>query len=372
MAIQQTEKQTKKIQVELTSKQGTNWTWRKVGAKEPKGEMAEALLPKTAALGDVHWLEISFHMDGVSVESVVPENEKEANKNGIEILEMKPANKFNPLVVSNQNEKAKKGKHKKRKFKSKARKPKPEMPDSQVTKKSKGPKLNPKSEHRNEWLKSLSDEQKPVAELLIKGGMPAVRKAIEEDKELKSADNLIALAEKLNEKSRLMEWRDRGASALDMVDRLRLEDLRSVVAASESFLRHSDVADLATTLKAKLMERLETDQTEWLKDINTLLEEGRIIRALSLSGRPPKAGSPLPTELYNQLIIKTNELLTAEIHDRRWISFLKAISKSPVAQHISPASYPPNPSEELLKIAKRNKKYVPIIARNLLGTQKAS
>lgn len=366
----QTTKHTKKIQVELTSAQDSAWTWRKLGAKEPKGEILKSLLPETVTLGDELWLEVSINVDGVFVESVIPVVEKTSRK-GTEILEMKSANKFNPVVVGNQKSKPQRNEknQKKRRPKARIRKPRPEMPDSQVEKKPKGPKLNPKSEHRNKWLKALSEEDKPVASLLIKGGMPAVRKAIAEDEKIKSSKNLIELAQKLSRKSRLMEWKDRAAAALIQVETLRLEDLRSVVAASESFIRDAEVATLASTLKEKLMERLEKEQGDWLKDINTLLEEGRIIRALALSGRPPKAGSPLPKEVYNQLIIKTNEVLTSEVHDRRWVSFLKAISRAPVAQHIAPASYPAKPSEELIALAKSNKKYIPIIAKNLLATE---
>ena len=201
------------------------------------------------------------------------------------------------------------------------------MPDSKVEKKTRGKKLAPESTHRKKWLETLDENQKPIAELFLKG-----EKA-----------KPTPLAKELQKTYRLMEWRDRSEAAIKDIEKIRLSDLRKILASSEEFIKHEDVLELAGEIRVKLMERLEKEYEDWLEDLDTLINEGRIIRALNLSSRPPKAGKPLPTELANRLVISANTILTDEddISQKRSASLLTAVAHSPIAQRISTANLEP-------------------------------
>ena len=51
-------------------------------------------------------------------------------------------------------------------------------------------RLRARREHRNAVLADLPEEHRPIAEQVLRGGMPAVRKAIEEQNAKNKADNL--------------------------------------------------------------------------------------------------------------------------------------------------------------------------------------
>ena len=118
-------KHTKKIQVELTNKLESTWTWRKVGAKQPKGELTQDLLASTAELGDEIWIEISTNIDGIIVEAVVPDPETKPTKNNDEHLERIGVKDFKPFQVTRgvqaENKKSQKARTQKTKRKNSKR-----------------------------------------------------------------------------------------------------------------------------------------------------------------------------------------------------------------------------------------------------------
>jgi len=62
-----------RLEVELTSaRPDGSWTWRKAGARQPKGEMAGTLLPADAQVGDVLKVEADVLIDGIEVTEVIP------------------------------------------------------------------------------------------------------------------------------------------------------------------------------------------------------------------------------------------------------------------------------------------------------------
>ena len=67
-----------------------------------------------------------------------------------------------------------------------------------------------------------------------------------------------------------------------------------------------------------IRDRVETDQNKWLKELVSTLKEGRVVRALRLSSRPPKAGFPLPEDLLSDLTQATNDALNSDISASRW------------------------------------------------------
>lgn len=212
----------------------------------------------------------------------------------------------------------------------------------------KAKRLRPAKAHRSELLASLPDEQRPIAEQLVLGGLPAVRQAIEkQNAERKAAgespiapEPLVDMAEKLVPKVRAAEWRDRAEAARKDLEQLDLRDLRSVVSAAGDAGKDPDARALADELKAGLAARVEAEHALWLEELTATLDVGRVVRALRLSSRPPKAGAPLPADLATRLIEASGEALTAEASSERWVAVLDALAFSPVRDKVIPASLP--------------------------------
>ncbi|MEZ5142729.1 MAG: hypothetical protein R2726_09465 [Acidimicrobiales bacterium] len=127
-----------------------------------------------------------------------------------------------------------------------------------------------------------------------------MRQEIDRQNELARADGrpeirpapLVALAEQLVPSLRSAEWRDRAEAALAQVADLDLRDLRSVVVAADAAARDDDSRALAAQLRDALGHRVEQEHAAWLHEVAEALDEGRLVRALRLSSRPPKAGAP--------------------------------------------------------------------------------
>ncbi len=177
-------------------------------------------------------------------------------------------------------------------------------------------RLRPVRTHRNATLAELAPEQKAVAEQVLRGGVPAVRQALEEQNAKLRAESqpevppagVIALAEELLPRLRVAEWLDRAEGALNDLDELDLRDLRSVVVASDdpAVARDESTRDLAARLKDGLANRQDKEHQDWLADIDAALGVGRVVRALRLSSRPPKAGVRFPAELAARLTQATS------------------------------------------------------------------
>jgi hypothetical protein len=217
---------------------------------------------------------------------------------------------------------------------------------------------------------ALPEEQRPIAEQVLRGGIPAVRKALDEQNEKAKAEGLpiveakgvVGLAEKLLPALRAAEWRDRAEAALADLEELDLRDLRSVVAAAEQGARDDDARMLAEGLRSGLTRRVEEEQTLWLDEVTQLVDGGRVARALRVAGRPPKAGSRLPDELTERLVAAANASMTADTGAERFATMIDAVASSPVCGKVVPQSVPAEPSAELQKAVRRFASRTPGIA----------
>ena len=116
-------------------------------------------------------------------------------------------------------------------------------------------RFNPGHAHRQAVMASLPPEQQPIAEQVLRGGIPAVRtalhlereKAVAEGRPAPNTDQLIAMAESLLPRLKAAEWRDRAEAAAKDVDEISLRDLRSVVAGAD-VARDDESRALAATL----------------------------------------------------------------------------------------------------------------------------
>jgi hypothetical protein len=251
------------------------------------------------------------------------------------------------------------------------RPPRPEVPELPMRPKPK--RLRAVRTHRNEVLNALPPEQRPVAEQVLRGGIPAVRQAIEEQNTTLRAEGkpevppagVIALAEDLLPRLRVAEWQDRAEGALNDLDELDLRDLRSVVVAADdpAVARDESTRDLAARLKDALANRQDKEHQDWLADIDAALSVGRIVRALRLSSRPPKAGVRFPPELAGRLVQATAASLTADASSDRWVAVLEALAYSPVHGAVVPTAGPAVVSDELRSTTKRLAALVPEIAK---------
>jgi len=378
-----------KIDVEITSqREDGDWTWRAVGAREPKGTVEASLLPDDLTIGTQFSVETEHFLDGIVVTKVF--DKKQESEKG-ETLEILGSGKQAKLVTTQLAKSKKGGKTSKRspsansrtseRNKSKKRVVKTDTPPSAKTRKTqnekkkidhkfpKSKRLKAKRRHRNEVIKNLPDEMKRVAEILVQKGIPGLRDSIKAQNEVANKagepeipeELLLKLAEHVYSDLRTAEWLDRADGALRGIETVDLRDIRSVIVASENVQKNDEVRLLAEKLKEGFNKRVDTDQKNWLKEVISTLKEGRVVRALRLSSRPPKAGYPLPEDLLNSLTEATNNALSADVTQSRWGTIAEAAAFSPVHDRVVPVGAPENPNEELLKIIRRISSKAPSI-----------
>ena len=403
----------RRIEVELTStRPDGSWTWRAAGAKLPKGELDGSLLFPGAKVGDVVRADAEFLMDGIEILSVLAPKGARKEPERIEVIGT-PRRDDEPLVTTRLAPKGRSGgdrrggrsdrrrpegdrdrrgprpgrgdgesqdarraegdrRHHPRSDRSDrpdrpARPPRPTRP---APERPKAKRLRAGRVHRNAVLAELPPEQRPVAEQVLRGGIPAVRQAIEkQNAERKAAgqepvptEALLKMAEDLTPTLRSAEWRDRAEAALADIDELDLRDLRSVVVAADQGARDEESRALADQLRAGLARRVESEQTAWLAEIAELLAGGRAVRALRVSSRPPKAGAPLPPDLAAKLSAAAAASLTAETAQDRYATVLEALAFSPVRTQVEPEGIPAEPTPELLAAVTKVASRLPAIA----------
>ena len=344
-----------KIDVEITSKrENGDWTWRAVGARQPKGTINASLLPTESAVGSQFSVETEHYLDGIVVTKVFDKKQTSGKGETLEILgsgkendlvttklaknkKNKKFSKDSPSSNSRRNERSgdKKSFVKKDKPVSNSnkkvrnaggRKPQNGKKQQSANQFPKSKRLKAKRHHRNEALKQLPDEMKRIAEILVQKGLPGLRDSIDAQNEIaKKAgepeipnDLLLKLAEQIYPNLRTAEWLDRADGALRGMESVDLRDIRSVIVASENVQKNDSVRSLSEALKEGFNKRVESDQNNWLKEVISTLKEGRVVRALRLSSRPPKAGFPLPEDLLQALTEATNKALTSDATQSRW------------------------------------------------------
>ena len=151
-------------------------------------------------------------------------------------------------------------------------------------------------------------------------------------------------------------------AALADLDELDLRDLRSVVVAADGVARDDESKALKEQLQSGLTRRVEEEHVNWVTDITANLDAGRFVRALRLSSRPPKAGTPVPPELSARLVTAVSEGLTAGTNQELWAAAVDALAFSPVRMQVVPAAKPAEPTEELMEAVRRVADRVPKVA----------
>ncbi len=240
--------------------------------------------------------------------------------------------------------------------------------------KPKPKRLNPSNTYRAAVLDNLPVDQRPIAEQVLRGGIPAVRQAVESENERAraegkpeaSAEALLMLAEGLLPRLKAAEWRDRAEAAFKAVDEIGLRDLRAVVAGADAVARDDEARTLASQLREALERRVTAELDEWVAAVNSALEEGRVVRALRLSAHPPDPTTRFPAELAVRLADAASAAMTPETMADRWLTLLEAVAASPVRRSVKPVGLPAEPGDALLQAAKQASGRVPALAA-LLG-----
>ena len=218
-------------------------------------------------------------------------------------------------------------------------------------------------------MKALPAIQHPLAEEVLKGGVPGVRQAVDRMNDKATAegmpkikrDPLVALAEKMAPALKAAEWRDRAEAAAG-IETVDLRDIRSVVAAADGAARDEETRALADQLREGLQARTEAEHRAWRDELAQTIAEGRTVRALRLSSRPPKAGAPLPVDMAEKLAVAASASLTSDVTSERWATVVDAVAFSPVRTQVTAEGIPAEPSDDLKKAMQKLAGRVPQLA----------
>ena len=400
------------MRIELTSTRDDGaWTWRAAGAREPRGSIDRALLPEGATVGDVLRVEVDQFMDGIEVTSVLHDQEERTTPETLEII---GSGRSEPLVTTKlaggrgrrdgdrsggRRDGERRGQ---RDGDGRAKRDGAGRPDGDrrgqrdgrtdgeergassrggqtgrrprkaptADAKPRARRLRPRRTHRKAAIADLPEDQRPLAQILARDGIPGVRAALEVQNQAAEeagqpgipADLLLKLAERIHPAIRTADWQDRADAALAGIEEVDLRDLRSVVVAAELAFKTDENRALADRLREALTARVDREHQAWLAEVTTALADDRVVRALRLSSRPPKAGAPLPGPILDGLAAMADASLTSDTGQDRWATVLDAVALSPVHLRVVPAGLPAEPGDQLLDAVKRVSMSVPAIA----------
>ena len=394
------------IDIELTSKTGDgSWTWRAAGARQPKGAVEGALVPAGEAVGAVLRAEVEIGLEGIEVLSLTAAKPARSPDKVEGRIEVKGTPKRAPdvtVILAPGSDKrrrdrdddgdrpAKRGGNRRGpggegrgderggdrppRGGGGPRRPGARRPGESDGRPARGerPVAPTSTVHRNAMLATLRPEQIPIAEQLLRGGLQAVRQAIEAQNASNKAvgnppvasDAFLAMADELLPVVRLADWKDRASVAQAAGKEYRLRELRAVVAASRTVILDEEGRTMAKALQESLDQRTTALREEWLARITNALNDGRVHQAVEASIRPPEPGTRLPAELAVRLAASAGEAMTADLSPEDWMRLLDVVVASPVRRTVKPVGIP---DDEVAKQAARNAAgAVPALAK-LLG-----
>jgi hypothetical protein len=400
----------RRIDIELTSQTGDgSWTWRAAGAKQPKGTVEAALVPPGEAVGAVLRADVEIGLEGIEVLSLTSAKPARSPEKTEGRIEVKGTPKRAPdvsVILAPGSDKRRRdrdddGERRDRRGGNRRgpggegrsderggerparggsgggsgpRRPGERRPGEGDGRPARGerPVAPTSTVHRNAMLAALRPEQIPVAEQLLRGGLQAVRQAIEVQNTSNKAagkppvasDALLGIADELLPVVRLADWKDRASVAQTAGKEYRLRELRAVVAASRTVNLDEEGRTTAKALQESLDQRTTALREEWLARMTNALNDGRVQQAVEASIRPPEPGARCPADLAVRLAAAAGEAMTADLAPEDWMRLLDAVVASPVRRTVKPAGIP---DDEVAKQAARNAAgAVPALAK-LLG-----
>ena len=413
-----------RIEVELTSQSDeTTWTWRAAGAKLPRGTVSAELVPSGTAVGTVLRAEVETTLDGTTVTALLAPKGKSEPKpvERIEILGTPQKGPDVNVVLAGKGKRrrddygddgrdgsrrpsgrgprtegdrgarpggdrgprtprgdgaAREGAPSRAGAPGGARRSGPARPGGRESGGRERGDRRPATStvFRNAALADLRPEQIPVAEQLIKGGIPSVRQAIQEQNTRARAEGrpevteapLMAMAEELRPIINLATWKDRASVARNSGKDTPLRELRSIVASASTVTLDDEGAEMLASLKSSLTERVTALRERWVERITTSLDEGRVVDAVRASIRAPEPSARLSAELAVRLADAAGQAMSADATPEAWLALLEVVVECPVRRTVKPAGIPAGADETLLAEARKAAGHVPELAR-LLG-----
>jgi hypothetical protein len=226
-----------------------------------------------------------------------------------------------------------------------ARPPRPERPVGPVQ-----PPLT--TTHRNALLATLSPEQLPVAEQLLRGGMPSVRAAVAEQNKNALAQGrptidaatIDRIAEELLSRTNLALWKDRAAGAIGAGRELRLRDLRAVVTSAKTVSLDEEARAQLKELQVSLTARLEHLRTQWTSKLEAAVETKNVKEALVLVARPPDMSTRVSAEMAAKVVAITSEALSADTDPTLWKEIVALAIDTSIRRNVKPQGIPDDES----------------------------
>jgi len=382
----------RRIEIEITSINGEAATWRAAGAKLPKGSLATSLLPSGTKAGAEFRADVEQNMEGVEVLAVLPVKSSstlDLRGERITIVAKAPTGPDIQVTYASKGGKGRRdgdgprGRRdgddaRPRRDDKGSRGPRTGSPAGDGTEKggrSARPRTNdrrgPRPErpvgpplltvHRNAFLATLNPEQLPVAEQLLRGGLPAVRNAVAEQNKTATAqgrttvnaDAIDRIATDLLGKANLAMWKDRAAGAQSAGRDLRLRDLRPVVTSAKTVNLDDEARAMLKDLQAQLTAQIDVLSTEWLAKIATAIETKNALEALTLAARPPEFRMQVASESAAAIAALASESLNENVNPAEWIVLVQAAVASPMHRTIKPTGIPADEAcrNEAIKVA---------------------
>jgi hypothetical protein len=420
----------RRIEIEITSLQGEVATWRAAGAKLPKGVLNVNLVPGGAVVGNVYRADVEQFMEGMEVLSVMAPKSASPVDPRNERLELIPSAKTGPDVVVTyapkgrgpRRDATREGREGSRGGARDARRtsprsdsethdrprrdgaPRPERGASPRPERSTSPRperTGPRERaagrperpvrggarrerpsgpvappvtttHRNALLATLSPEQLPVAEQLLRGGMPAVRTAVAEQNKNATAQGrptvdpvtIERIAEDLLGRTALAMWKDRAAGAIGAGRELRLRDLRAVVTSAKTVSLDEESRAQLKELQAALTTRLEALRTQWNERLEAAVGSSNVEEALRLVARPPDMSTRVSAEMAVRVVAIVSDALTADQDPTRWQEIVTLAVETSIRRNVKPHGIPEN--DQCHALAVKSAGAIPELAK-LLG-----
>src|SRR6516165_10279759 len=414
----------RRIDIELTSQTSEgSWTWRAAGARQPKGTVDASLVPAGEKVGAILRADVDVGLEGMEILSLSEAKAQRSPEKTEGRIEVKGSPKRAPDVsvilapgsarrrrdddgerrdrrdgerrgsgrdgdsrLSSDEGGDRRDRRDRRDRSDRSerderpgggsgpRRPGGRRPGEGSGRPQRGerPTVPTSTVHRNTMLATLRPEQIPVAEQLLRGGLQAVRQAIDTQnvsakaagKPPVAAEALLAMADELLPTVRLADWKDRATVAQTAGKDYRLRELRAVVAASRTVNLDEEGRALAKSLQESLDQRTAALREEWLARISNALDDGRVLQAVEASIRPPEPGTRCPAELAVRLATAAGDAMTADLAPEEWMRLLDAVVASPVRRTVKPAGIPDD--EVAQQTARHAAGSVPALAK-LLG-----
>lgn len=226
--------------------------------------------------------------------------------------------------------------------------------------------------YRNAFLATLPGEQLPIAEELLRGGLPAVRKALEEQNRNARAQGrptaneeaILRMADELLHAATLAHWKDRAAGAIAAGKELRLRDLRAVVTSARTVALDDEGKAQLKELQASLTERVTALRTAWQERLDRALSSGDVSEALAIAARPPEPSTRLASAAATQMAELASQALRSDASPEVWRSLVELVATSPIRRLVKPVGIPDDDASRAL--ARQHAGAIPELA-HLLG-----